>query len=190
VNLCPNPLYRDRFKPAIELLESRFSVLNLDAGEDYRERAGASEAWGYYAWPLGPPVAAWLEQQLDFSAAVTREVVLEVNHHPLRVLAHEGNRALLDFDELCRHPHSSADFLWLCQRFRRIAIYGVPRLDGEGIDVQQRILNVVDIAYDSGVQLLLGCEAELDEVCRPGSHLDFVRTRSRLRQLTTQHLAS
>jgi cell division protein ZapE len=189
INLCPNPLYRDRFKPAIDLLESRFTVLNLDAGEDYRERAGAQEAWGYYAWPLGPPMADWLEQQLAFTEAVAREVVLEVNHHPLKVLAFEGTRALLDFDELCRHPHSSADFLWLCQRFRQIAIYGVPTLDNEGIDVQQRILNFVDIAYDSGVHLLLGCVAELDEVCRPGSHLDFVRTRSRLRQLTTQVFA-
>lgn len=186
INLCPNPLYRDRFKPAIDLLESRFTVLNLDAGEDYRDRAGAQEAWGYYAWPLCPALNNWLEQHLEFSAAVERDAVLAVNHHPLRVQAYEGNRALLDFDELCRHPHSSSDFLWLCQRFRRIAIYGVPRLDSEGIDVQQRILNFVDIAYDSGVQLLLGCEDELDAVCRPGSHLDFVRTRSRLRQLSVQ----
>jgi cell division protein ZapE len=190
INLCPNPLYRDRFKPAIDLLESRFTVLNLDAGEDYRERAGAQEAWGYYAWPLCPALAEWLEQQLQFTDAVERELVLEVNHHPLQVLAHEGNRALLDFDELCRHPHSSADFLWLCQRYRHIGIYGVPTLDNEGIDVQQRILNFVDIAYDSGVHLLLGCAAELDEVCRPGSHLDFVRTRSRLRQLARQEFSA
>ena len=186
INLCPNPLYRDRFKPAIELLETRFSVINLDAGEDYRERAGAQEAWGYFAWPLCPELCTWLEHLLDLSAAAERDLVLEVNHHPLKVLAREGDRALLDFDELCRRPHSSADFLWLCQRFRRIAIYGVPCLDNEGIDVQQRILNFVDIAYDSGVHLLLGCAAELDQVCRPGSHLDFVRTRSRLRQLTPQ----
>jgi len=190
INLCPNPLYRDRFKPAIDLLESRFTVLNLDAGEDYRERAGAQEAWGYYAWPLCPALAEWLEQQLQFTDAVERELVLEVNHHPLQVLASEGNRALLDFDELCRHPHSSADFLWLCQRYRHIGIYGVPTLDNEGIDVQQRILNFVDIAYDSGVHLLLGCAAELDEVCRPGSHLDFVRTRSRLRQLARQEFSA
>jgi cell division protein ZapE len=189
INLCPNPLYRDRFKPAIDLLETRFTVINLDAGEDYRERAGAAEAWGYFAWPLCPALSEWLEQQLQFSAAVERDLVLEVNHHPLSVLAREGDRALLDFDELCRRPHSSADFLWLCQRFWRIAIYGVPCLDNEGIDVQQRILNFVDIAYDSGVHLLLGCAAELDEVCRPGSHLDFVRTRSRLRQLTPQPFA-
>ncbi len=189
INLCPNPLYRDRFKPAIDLLETRFTVLNLDAGEDYRERAGAQEAWGYYAWPLCPALGVWLEQQLGFTDAVERDLKLAVNHHPLKVLAREGTRALLDFDELCRHPHSSADFLWLCQRFRQIAIYGVPTLDNEGIDVQQRILNFVDIAYDSGVHLLLGCAAELDEVCRPGSHLDFVRTRSRLRQLTTQVFA-
>ena len=38
--LCPNPLYRERFKPAISLIEKRFEVLNLDGGEDYRQRRG------------------------------------------------------------------------------------------------------------------------------------------------------
>ncbi|WP_082073199.1 cell division protein ZapE [Pseudomonas sp. LFM046] len=181
--LCPNPLYRERFKPAIALLERRFEVMNLDGGEDYRQRRGELEAWGCYCWPLSGFAEGWIERQLALTAAVERDIDVVVNHHPLRLRASEENRAWLDFDELCRRPHSSADFLWLCQRFRHLAISGVPCLGEEAIDVQQRFVNLIDIAYDAGTRLLLASEACLDDLCRGKPHMDFSRTRSRLQQL-------
>lgn len=111
-----------------------------------------------------------------------------VNQRPLCLRGHEGARAWLDFAELFRRPRSSADSLWLCGEFRELAIGGVPRLDGEGIDVQQRFLNFIDIAYDSRVELLLGCATGLDELCRSGSHSDFSRICSRLQQLQMHSL--
>ncbi|MNZ19361.1 Cell division protein ZapE [compost metagenome] len=181
--LCPNPLYRERFKPAIALIEKRFDVLNVDGGEDYRQRRGELEAWGRYCWPLAGFAEGWIERQLGFTAAVERESLAQVNHHPLRLRAAEGQAAWLDFDELCRRPHSSADFLWLCQRFRHLAVSDVPCLGEEPIDVQQRFVNLIDIAYDAGTRLLLGSEASLDDLCRGKPHMDFSRTRSRLQQL-------
>ncbi|MBD2840438.1 cell division protein ZapE [Pseudomonas sp. JM0905a] len=181
--LCPNPLYRERFKPAIALIEKRFDVLNLDGGEDYRQRRGVLEAWGRYCWPLSGFTAGWIDQQLGLTPAAARDVEVAVNHHPLRVRAMEDERAWLDFDELCRRPHSSADFLWLSQRFGQLAISGVPCLGEEAIDVQQRFVNLIDIAYDAGIRLLLASEASLEDLCRGKPHMDFSRTRSRLQQL-------
>jgi cell division protein ZapE len=181
--LCPNPLYRERFKPAIALIEKRFEVLNLDGGEDYRQRRGELEAWGRYCWPQSGFPEGWIGRQLGLSGAAARDVDVTVNHHPLRLRATEGERAWLDFDELCRRPHSSADFLWLCQRFRHLAISGVPCLGEEAIDVQQRFVNLIDIAYDAATRLLLASEASLDALCRGKPHMDFSRTRSRLQQL-------
>ncbi|MFZ6044676.1 cell division protein ZapE [Pseudomonas sp. CR3202] len=181
--LCPNPLYRERFKPAIALIDKRFEVLNLDGGEDYRQRRGELEAWGRYCWPQSGFAAGWIERQLGLTAAADRDVEVAVNHHPLNLRAMEGECVWLDFDELCRRPHSSADFLWLCQRFRRLAISGVPCLGEEAVDVQQRFVNLIDIAYDAGTRLLLASEASLDDLCRGKPHMDFSRTRSRLQQL-------
>lgn len=181
--LCPNPLYRERFQPAISLIEKRFDVLNLDGGEDYRLRRGELEAWGTYCWPLSATDVPGIEHQLGLSAAAERDVVVAVNHHPLRLRAMDTERAWLDFDELCRRPHSSADFLWLSRRFLHLAISGVPCLGEEAIDVQQRFVNLIDIAYDAGIQLLLASEASLDDLCRGNPHMDFSRTRSRLQQL-------
>jgi len=182
--LCPNPLYRERFRPAIAMLEKRFRVLELDGGEDYRERAGVAETWGSYAWPLQDgSVGRWLDTELGLTAEALRGQVRRINHHPLRVLAEEGECIALEFTELCRKPHSSRDFLWLCQHYRHIALVGVPPLHGEAVDARQRFLNLVDIAYDAGVHLHLACTADPDELCRADAHIDFNRTRSRLRQL-------
>ena len=178
--LCPNPLYRERFQPTIALLEQRFDVLQLDGGYDYRQ--SSTRVWGSLCWPL-PEQGDWLGIKLGLSRAAWCGATLLVNRHPLRLRGHEGSRAWLDFAELFRRPRSSADYLWLCGEFRELAIGGVPRLDGEGIDVQQRFLNFNDIGYDSGIQLLLGCVTGLDELCRSDSHRDFSRTHSRLQQL-------
>ena len=179
--LCPNPLYRDRFKPAIELIERRFEVYNLDGGEDYRQRLDSGYVWGEYAQVPAAEQAAWVAARLSNEAE--RDISLEVNHRTLRLRASENGLAWLDFDELCRLPRSSADFLWLRDEFERLTITGVPTLDGEGIDVQQRFLNLIDIFYDSGVQLLLVAETSPDQLLSVGAHVDFARTRSRLQQL-------
>ncbi|SNR92795.1 cell division protein ZapE [Pseudomonas segetis] len=179
--LCPNPLYRERFKPAISLLEQRFAVVQLDGGADYRQRA--AYCWGEYIWPVEASSDV-LGKRLGLGDSAEYDCATSLNHHPLRLRAREAGMLWLDFSELCRKPRSSADFLWLCDQYRQLAVTGVPCLDAEGIDVQQRFLNFIDIAYDSGVQLLLGCEASLDELCLAGSHVDFSRTRSRLQQLS------
>nr|WP_183167553.1 cell division protein ZapE [Azomonas macrocytogenes] len=181
--LCPNPLYRDRFKSAIALLEKRFNVLHVDGGEDYRQRPDIGQSWGHFRALRSTEDKDWLGRQSGLHAAAVQDVVIQVNHRPLRVRAHDAASAWLDFDELCRGPRSSADFLWLCQRFERLAIGVVPRLDGESIDVQQRFLNFIDIVYDSGIHLLLLGETHLDELLSDGAHTDFSRTHSRLQQL-------
>ncbi|MCY1371638.1 Cell division protein ZapE [compost metagenome] len=158
-------------------------MLNLDGGEDYRQRRSELETWGRYCWPQSAFPEGWIGRQLGLSGAAARDVAATVNHHPLRLRATEGERAWLDFDELCRRPRSSADFLWLCRSFRRLAIGGVPCLGEEAIDVQQRFVNLIDIAYDAGTRLLLASEASLDDLCRGKPHMDFARTRSRLQQL-------
>lgn len=178
--LCPNPLYHGRFQPVIALLEQRFDELQLDAGYDYRQ--GSTQSWGHLCWPVQEQ-DDWLGDQLGLSCAAKRDSNLLVNLHPLRLRGHEGARAWMDFAEVFRRPRSSADYLWLCAEFRELAIGGVPRLAGEGIDVQQRFLNFIDIAYDSGIQLLLGCATGLDELCPRGTHSDLSRTHSRLQQL-------
>ncbi|SHL83239.1 cell division protein ZapE [Pseudomonas punonensis] len=186
--LCPNPLYRERFTPAIEMLEKRFTVLALDAGTDYRELPGNAQRWGEYLWPQSAGGLDYLQGWLGFDAQTQRDQVLTVNHHPLPVRALVPGRAWVEFAELCGNAHSTADFLWLLQRYPRLALTGVPPLDSQPTDACQRFINLVDIAYDAGAELLLCSEFSLERLCRGSAHQDFVRTRSRLGQLQMRML--
>lgn len=181
--LCPNPLYRDRLKPAIELIERRFDIFNLNGGEDYRGRVDGSYAWGEFAQVAEVAQADWVQRHMQLPAFAERNVRVEVNHRPLCLAARNQANAWIAFDELCRQPRSSADFLWLSRTFEQVAITGVPRLDGEGIDVQQRFLNFIDIFYDGGVSLLLVAESDVNTLLSAGAHVDFARASSRLQQL-------
>lgn len=186
--LCPNPLYRQRFTPAIEMIEKRFTVLTLDAGIDYRELPGGGQRWGEYLWPQSAGGLAYLETWLALDDETQRDQSLTVNHHPLQVKALAPGRAWLEFSELCGNAHSTADFLWLLQRYPRLALTGVPTLDSQPTDACQRFINLIDIAYDAGASLLLCSESSLERLCRGSAHQDFGRTRSRLSQLQSREL--
>ncbi|WP_223123227.1 cell division protein ZapE [Aquipseudomonas alcaligenes] len=181
--LCPNPLYRERFKPAIALIEKRFSVLSLDGGEDYRQRATALEAWGSYHWPQPDDGGALIRQRLGLGEQALYDQVLEVNHHPLRVHAYEGRRAWLDFTELFATPRSASDYLWLIEHFPQMAVGGLGPLGDYPSDVSQRFLNFIDIAYDRALHLQLYASVALEQLAEGGKAVDFARTLSRLRQL-------
>lgn len=181
--LCPNPLYRDRFMPAIELIERRFDIFNLDGGEDYRDRIEGGYVWGEFAQVAEAAQTEWVQRHTQLPASAERNVQVEVNHRPFCLAARHLANAWIAFDGLCRQPRASADFLWLSRTFEQVAITGVPPLDGEGIDVQQRFLNLIDIFYDSGIALLLVAQSDVKTLLSAGAHVDFARTRSRLQQL-------
>lgn len=177
--LCPNPLYHERFKPFIRLLQQRLTVLEVDGGRDYRP-LGARQ-WGRYCWPAAA-AEAHLAEALGLAPDGAGQA-LAVNRLRLTPLARSADTLWLRFAELFEAPSASADYLWLCRHFACLAISGIPPLDQRSLDVQQRFLNFVDIAYDSGVQLLLGSAVALDELCVARAQADFARTRSRLAQL-------
>ncbi|MEK1906752.1 MAG: cell division protein ZapE [Pseudomonas sp.] len=181
--LCPNPLYRERFKPAIALIEKRFSVFSLDGGEDYRRRSSELEAWGSFHWPEPDDGGALIRQQLGLGEEALYDQVLEVNHHPLRVHAYEPQRAWLDFTELFATPRSASDYLWLIEHFPQMAVGGLGRLGDYPPDVSQRFLNFIDIAYDRALRLQLYSSVALEQLAEGGHAVDFARTLSRMRQL-------
>ena len=186
--LCPNPLYRERFRPAIELLEKRFDVVPLDGGEDYRLRATPLENWGSYLWPARADDLELIGERLGLDEQAQFDQVLDVNHHPLRIHALEEGRAWLDFSELFERPRSAADYLWLIEHFPRMAVSGLGPLGDYPPDVSMRFLNFIDIAYDRQLRLQLFASVSLERLAEGGTAIDFGRTLSRLRQLKLEPL--
>jgi cell division protein ZapE len=178
-DLCPNPLYHQRFLPFIRLLQRHMQVLELGAGQDYRQQA--QRPWGHYILAGAVDVEPLLRQRLQLDAVAPAALMINRRRIALRGL---GASALwVDFAALFQQPTAVADYLWLCSHFSQVAISGIQPLSYCTPDVQQRFINFIDIAYDAGVELLLGGELSLTSICAEGLPLDFARTHSRLLQL-------
>jgi len=103
---------------------------------------------------------------------------------PLARVADElaAEARLLFVDEF--HVHDIGDAILLGRLLQPLFEIGeLPALAQCSLDVQQRLINFVDIAYDSGRELWLQSEHDLATLCANVAHGDFVRTRSRLAQL-------
>ncbi|MBA1276084.1 cell division protein ZapE [Stutzerimonas azotifigens] len=175
--LCPNPLHHQRFKPFIRLIEQRLRILELDSPTDYR--TVAPRDWGLYCWSDSPGPHPLIDAQ--FAGALPG--VLQLDRFCLASFRQREQGVWFRFSELFERPTSTRDYLELCSRFADLAVSEIPALSGLSLDVQQRFLNFVDIAYDAGARLWLSSEVSLAALCQGAVQQDFSRTCSRLAQL-------
>ena len=171
--LCPNPLYSSRFKPFVAQIKRHSLVLEMDAGCDYRPRT--ERRWGRY---IAQSSAAFSQTQ-EHSATH-----IKLGRRKIAVQGIDEKHLWVRFSSLCQQPLATSDYLEICARFTRVLLSDVPAMASCTLDEQQRLINFIDIAYDTGIELWLHSELALDELCAASKHGDFTRTHSRLAQLT------
>jgi cell division protein ZapE len=187
--LYPNGLQRERFLPAIEFLKSRLDVVNVDGGTDYR-RLKMEKLRVYH-------VGAGAEGELERIFADIRDV--EEETHPLDVegrkipyVKRAGGLVWFDFAVLCGGPRSYADYVDLAKRFHTVILSGVPKMSPKNADAARRFTWLVDVFYDDHVKLIVGAEAQPDELFVDGGDAktaaaEFQRTASRLTEMQSAH---
>lgn len=171
--LLPSPLLHQAAEPVIARIEGGFEVIELDDGVDHRRYSPPADA--------GFASGAWLPV-VDHGPL---GAVAKVNGRSLAVAGPSGSRTLeTTFAELCESPWSTADFLALLSDSEAVVVHDVPHPARLGREPGQRLANLVDVAYDQDVPLIVhsGGEAEglHDSEFPP---LDVARTVSRLRVL-------
>jgi len=189
-NIMPERLYerglpRQKFLPAIALLEKHTRVLNVDGGTDYRLRT--LEHADIYHTPLG--IEADKAMQHCFETLVrgmqtTEDEILEILGRDIRAMHWAEGIAWFDFRELCDGPRSAADYIEISQLFHTVLLSGVPVFDDKSDDKARRFISLVDEFYDQNVKLILSAAAPLESLYQ-GSDLafPFERTRSRLLEM-------
>lgn len=184
-NRRPDDLYlhglqRARFVPTIALLKERLDVIELNGSVDYRRRALHDVR--RYMSPLGPQAEtgmaaafAHLVPEHEKSAA------LNVNDRPIAVRRLGSDVAWFDFAALCRSARSAMDYLEIAERFHTVLLSGVPRLSADEYDVAHRFMNLIDVLYDQGVNLVMSAAAPPEDLYA-GERMgfEFQRTVSRL----------
>jgi cell division protein ZapE len=185
-NVKPRDLYatglqRDRFLPAISLLENHMRVIHLDDGADYRLRR--LQHTGTYLTPANAAAEAKLEQFFHDCAAsaATEEPTLDILGRPVVAIRCAADIAWFEFPEICEGPRSAQDYVELARRFQTVIVSGVPVMAPGDDDATRRFISLIDEFYDRRVKLMLSADAPANRLYL-GKKLafEFRRTVSRL----------
>jgi cell division protein ZapE len=196
-NTRPDDLYRDglqrqRFLPAIDLINAHTHVVEMGGSVDYRLRL--LQQSGTYLTPDDAASASKLQYFFDESASCepveNRE--LDINGRNIRALRTAKGIAWFDFDTLCDGPRSQNDYIELARWYPAIIVSGVPRLDSSQDDQARRFIALVDEFYDRRVKLILSAAVPADRLYTGQRlRLEFDRTVSRLMEMqSTDYLAA
>lgn len=187
-NIPPERLYedglqRERFRPAIELIQRHCEVLNVDGGTDYRLRTLEQAEIFYDAGASGVDEA--LERDFDRlvpdAASARRDDVLAIEGREVPVRRAADGVVWFRFDAICDGPRGQADYIEIARCYHTVVIDGVPVFDWQRENQARRFISLVDEFYDRGVKLILAAAAPVEELYQ-GERLgfEFERTRSRL----------
>lgn len=185
--LYKNGIHRDRFLPAIAQVEKHTTVMNIDAGIDYRLRLLKQAK--LYSSPLTDDTKDWLSERFDTLAGgqtiSTSPIV--IGGRNIDVIKRTETMLLADFRALCMQPRSAADFIEIANDFDTVMVDNVPALNDTLMDPTRRFIYLVDEFYDRRVKLLIRAEQSILTLYQ-GEKLAFEieRTRSRLLEMQSE----
>ncbi|MGN5724612.1 cell division protein ZapE [Acinetobacter calcoaceticus] len=188
-NIAPDGLYkngihRDRFLPTIEMVKKNCTILNVDAGVDYRLRVLKQAQ--LFKSPLSNEVQSWMAERfsaLTHTQAHSQEPIV-INNRVVETLGHTEDVLWCEFSELCFKPRSPADFIEIANIYNTVLVSNVPHLTDFLSEGTRRFIYLVDEFYDRGVKLLLTSQDSIIDIYQ-GEKLAFEieRTRSRLLEM-------
>jgi len=182
-DLYPGGLHRDRILPAIELLNSRLEVINVDNGTDYRRQT--LEQVDLYITPNGADADAKLSQTFERLAEIQDEdPVMTIEARQISAKRRAGGVVWFDFKTLCGGPRSQNDYLEIASQFHTVILSDVPHMPVRMASEARRFTWLVDVLYDRRVKLVLSAAVPAEELYTEGplSH-EFPRTVSRLTEM-------
>ncbi|MBT8130780.1 MAG: cell division protein ZapE, partial [Gammaproteobacteria bacterium] len=191
VNLYRDGLQRQRFLPAIDLLQQHTRVMDIGGGADYRLRI--LELAEIYHYPLDDQAEKNLQQYLK-ELAPDRPVSgkdLQISGRQITSRHSADGLAWFDFDTLCTAPRGPADYLEIARLCHTVLLSGIPVLDASRDDDLRRFIGLVDVLYDRRVKLIVSAESAPENLYT-GDRLafEFQRTQSRLTEMQqTDYLA-
>jgi cell division protein ZapE len=189
-DLYPGGLHRDRILPAIDLLNQRLEVINVDHGIDYRRRT--LESADLYHRPNGTQADVAMTDIFNkLAECADEDPNLHVESRVIPARRRAGGLVWFDFKTLCGGPRSQNDYLEIASQFHTVFLSDVPHMPVRMASEARRFTWLVDVLYDRRVKLVISAECDPERLYTEGplAH-EFPRTVSRLQEMqSTEFLA-
>lgn len=184
--LYENGLQRDRFLPAIKLLNQHTVVVELRSETDYRLRS-LSQANLYHC----PNTQDADQALMDKFVELTRDSSLSEPGSSLTVLDRvlqtrylSGDVVWFEFNDLCGGPRSAFDYVEIAKLFHTVILSNIPQMSDDSNDSARRFVSLIDELYDRKVKLLVSAQVPIcDLYTGTGLAFAFERTESRLLEM-------
>lgn len=184
-NVKPNDLYeggiqRDRFMPAIELINQNLDILNVDAGTDYRVQKELITS--RYFTPLKDE-RQYMQTQFDTLAhtAEKYQAQFELKGRKIKAINRTEKVVWFEFNEICRAPRGPDDYIALAKQYEVVLVSNIPQMYEALDDMARRFVALIDELYDNDILLICSAQVPIMDLYS-GSQLAFIfeRTKSRL----------
>ena len=183
-NVAPDDLYKDGlnralFLPFVALLRERLDIVELDARTDYRlEKLVARAGLLYAAQPQGRRGARRRLPRADRGRARRSRPRSNCSAALSTCRRPSDGVARFDFDELCRRPLGSADYLEIAERFHTVLIDRIPVMGPSERNEARRFITLIDALYDMRVKLIASAAAEPEALFAGADGTEGVRIRA------------
>jgi cell division protein ZapE len=191
-NVPPGELYRDglqrqRFLPAIELIERHVEVVAVGGDRDYRLRQ-LTQAGTY----LPAADSSTTGRLRTLFAALSNHAdasdgTVEIEGRVIPVVRQSEGAVWFEFDTLCGGPRSQDDYIEIARNYQSVVVSNVPILDALHENEARRFIALIDELYDRCVKLVISAAAPPTQLYR-GERLllEFQRTASRLTEMQSE----
>ena len=185
-DLYPDGVQRDRFLPAIALINQHCEVLDLSEKRDYR--LGRAPLPHAYLCPLDEVAQQAMTKQFSAIATNVKEAVALSIQSRLVACVKYGDRAVwIKFDEICNMPRCQLDYLEIADRFDTVFVSEIPVFTMDDIMRVTLFIHFIDVMYDRGIRIIMSAAVPAVQLYPKGAlHQEFQRTLSRLEEMQSE----
>lgn len=196
-NIIPDELYRNglqrqRFIPAIKLINENTEVVNVDSGIDYRLRT--LEQAEIFHHPLDEQADKNLHHYFKQLSSEEGRVggEIEISHRMLPVVVVSDGVVFFEFSTLCESARSQTDYMEISQLYHTVLLANVTQMGETCDDTTRRFIALVDEFYERNVKLIISAQYPIEQLYSGGRlAFEFKRCLSRLQEMQSHdYLAS
>jgi len=170
-------------------MQETMTLIKIDSIYDYRRSKLQSVETTYYLYK-----EVMDSQKFIFDSfrklsnnSTAENMMLKIDGRELFCPITASDCAVFTFDQLCRSPLASSDYIAICQEFNIIILANIPELTSEDHNEARRLIHLIDTIYDLKKTLICSSTTDIDSIYKSGKwHFEFQRTASRLHHMQTE----